>query len=86
MPQLASFLNTQVEEQLHRAVTRDLYFLDNMSHLNHIFLMRLILHVRNERINIHAMGEITKGTRTVVSIGELERLVMILSTCIWQHL
>jgi len=75
VPQLAGFLNTQVEEQLHRAITRDIYFLDNMSPSNHIFLMRLILHVRNERINSHAMRDITKKTRMTVSIGELGRLV-----------
>ena len=85
VPQLAGFLNTQVEEQLHREVTRDLYFLDNMSPSNHIFLMRLILHVRNERINSHAVEEISKRTRMVVSIGELGRLTAQTGTAMHVH-
>ena len=75
MPQLAGFLNTQAEEQLHRAVKRDIYYLDNMSPSNHIFLMRLMLQIRNERSNSHAIKETTKRTRMKVSIGELGRLV-----------
>ena len=56
VPQLAGQLNTQVAEQLHRAVKRDL----TICHLAVTFLMRLILQQRNERINDQAVKDIGK--------------------------
>ena len=77
VPQLSGLVNTQAEEQIHRAITRDLYYLDNMAPSNHVFLLRLLLHIRNERINCKAMTEVRKrtGMKVFVSKDELGRLV-----------
>lgn len=74
MPQLSGLVNTQAEEQIHRAITRDL---DNVAPSNHVFLLRLLLHIRNERINCKAMTEVRKrtGMMVFVSKDELGRLV-----------
>ena len=74
MPQLAGFLNTQVEEQLHRGFVKDTYFLDNMCPSNHIFVMRHLIEVHNRRINSHALMETQRRTGMKVSTDTLGRL------------
>lgn len=75
VPQLSGSLNTQVEEQLHRAYTRDSYFLDGMSSTNHIFIFRSNIDIRNEQFNDHAKQKIHNTTKMTISEGQLGRLI-----------
>ena len=49
--ELNGILNTQREEQLNLAYKKDSSFLNQMLPLNHIFLLRSNIDIRNERIN-----------------------------------
>ena len=52
--ELAGYLNTQAAEQLHRDKSRDLYWLNELGPVNHMFAFRLVTHLKNEMINREA--------------------------------
>ena len=51
VPELAGLVNTETAEQLFSDLNKNMYFLNSMSPVNHIFALRLIIHLRNEKIN-----------------------------------
>lgn len=51
MPELQGSLNSQVAEQLFSCMRKNNYFLNNMAPSTHIFLMRNIIHHRNNKTN-----------------------------------
>lgn len=51
LKEVAGIIDTQAVEQLFNASKRDIYFLNNMSALRHLFLFRLIYHLRNNKLN-----------------------------------
>lgn len=51
LAEIAGLVDTQAVEQLFSSSKRDLYFLNNMSPTNHLFVFRLICHLRNQRKN-----------------------------------
>ena len=51
VPELNGIINTETEEQLHNAMGRDRYFMNNMSATRHIFLFRSNVDLRNIRLN-----------------------------------
>lgn len=75
VPQLSGLINTQAEEQLYSAYTRDCYFMDRMSSTNHIFILRSNLDIRNERLNNRAEAKIRKDTKLTVKEGKSGRLI-----------
>ena len=70
VPQLAGYINTQTEEQLHRAFGRDNYFLDCMKSSNHIFLLRSNINLHNMKTNAFAEAKIAKQTGMIIEKGE----------------
>ena len=74
MPQLAGVVNTQVEEQLHQGFVKDTYFLDNMGPSSHIFLMRQLLQIHNQRINREAVRQTQRKTGMAISFDDLGRM------------
>ena len=51
VPEIAGIINTQVVEQVFSEYKKDLYFMNNYSPANHMFLFRLLCHLRNEKKN-----------------------------------
>lgn len=51
VPELQGSLNSQVAEQLFSCMRKNNYFLNNMAPSTHIFLMRNIIHHRNNKTN-----------------------------------
>ncbi|XP_034077664.1 uncharacterized protein LOC117549689 [Gymnodraco acuticeps] len=51
VPELQAWLNSQVAEQLFSSMRKNNYFLNNMAPSTHIFLMRNIIHHRNNNTN-----------------------------------
>lgn len=49
--ELKGIINTQALEQENSSRKRDLYFINNMNPATHLFLVRLLVHVRNCKIN-----------------------------------
>ena len=74
VPQLAGIVNTQVEEQLHRGFVKNTYFLDNMGPTSHIFLMRHLLQIHNQRTNREAMRLTQRKTGMTISFDDLGRM------------
>ncbi|XP_048254270.1 uncharacterized protein LOC124148760 [Haliotis rufescens] len=71
VPEMKGSINSQVEEQLHREMNRNNYFLDSMSPGNYMFVLRLLLHFHNEHTN-RKMTEAIKGKlNTDISYGEI---------------
>ncbi|XP_048258247.1 uncharacterized protein LOC124129125 [Haliotis rufescens] len=71
VPEMKGSINSQVEEQLHREMNRNNYFLDAMSPGNYMFVLRLLLHFHNEHTN-RKMTEAIKGKLyTDISYGEI---------------
>ena len=67
VPEIRTAINTQAQEQLYSQVKKDVYFLDCMEPGRHIFTLRLILHLRNQAINMKLLSALGKrkvdGTR-----------------------
>ena len=51
VPQLNGIVNTEAEEQLHSLIGRFNYSLNTMKPINHLFMMRLRIHLHNSAIN-----------------------------------
>jgi hypothetical protein len=51
IPELNGIINTETEEQLHSAMGRDRYFMNNMSATRHIFLFRSNVDLGNSCLN-----------------------------------
>lgn len=51
VPQLNGIVNTEAEEQLHSLIDRFNYSLNTMKPINHLFMMRLRIHMHNSGIN-----------------------------------
>ena len=49
--EISGMIDTQAVEQLFSSSKKDIYFLNNMLPTNHLFLFRLIYHLRNEKKN-----------------------------------
>ena len=51
VPELNGIVNTEAEEQLHSLIDRFNYCLNTMKPVNHLFMMRLKVHLHNSGIN-----------------------------------
>lgn len=51
VPELNGIVNTEAEEQLHSIIDRSNYCLNTMKPVNHLFMMRLKIHLHNAGIN-----------------------------------
>ncbi len=51
IPELNGIVNTEAEEQLHNIIGRSNYCLNTMKPVNHLFTMRLKIHLHNAAIN-----------------------------------
>lgn len=51
VPHLNGIINTEAEEQLHSLIDRFNYILNTMKPINHLFMMRLIVHLHNSAVN-----------------------------------
>ncbi|XP_064630616.1 uncharacterized protein LOC135489270 isoform X2 [Lineus longissimus] len=70
----AGYTNTQKVEQLFNSMKRDLYFLNQMSPVSHVFMCRLILHLHNEQLS----KTIIQGQRDVcnrLSFNQLGQVI-----------
>jgi hypothetical protein len=50
-PQLYANTNSESHEQLHSVLNKDNYFLNMMQPSTHVFMKRLLVHLRNEKLN-----------------------------------
>ncbi|KAL0148419.1 hypothetical protein M9458_056229, partial [Cirrhinus mrigala] len=60
VPELCGWINSQTAEQLFSDMSKSSYFMNCLSPESHIFLMRNILHHRNERLNQQALEDFRK--------------------------
>lgn len=60
-------INSQVAEELFANLNKSRYFLTQLKPRNHIFLVRLILHLQNMRRNQERLQRIMKATETTLS-------------------
>lgn len=49
--EISGLVDTQAVEQLFSSCKKDLYFMNNLSPTNHLFVFRLICHLRNQKKN-----------------------------------
>ena len=73
VPELCVWVNSQVAEQLFADMKKNNYFMNMLSPTSHVFLMRNILHHRNEQLNQKALLNFTKlsyGTVAVDATGK----------------
>lgn len=85
VPEIRGKINSQVAEQLFNHLKRDIYYLNSNNGAHYMFLLRLLLHLRNEDINKESSTstadslktwlpksktEIGKDGHIVASIGE----------------
>ncbi|XP_062600986.1 uncharacterized protein LOC134262628 [Saccostrea cucullata] len=49
--EIAGLIDTQAVEQLFSSCKKDIYFMNNLSPTNHLFVFRLICHLRNQKKN-----------------------------------
>lgn len=49
--EISGLVDTQAVEQLFSSCKKDLYFINNLSPTNHVFVFRLICHLRNKKKN-----------------------------------
>ena len=73
VPELCGWVNSQVAEQLFADMKKNNYFMNMLSPTSHVFLMRNILHHRNEQLNQKALLNFTKlsyGTVAVDATGK----------------
>lgn len=75
VPELNGMINTESEEQLHNALGRDRYFMNNMSAVRHIFLFRSNIDHRNIRLNKAATERLQKELVCSTTIDALGRAV-----------
>ena len=61
--QLKGDINSQVVEELFTSLDRSIYFLTQCKPVNHIFIIRLVLHLLNEKKNEERLQRITKKVK-----------------------
>ena len=72
VPEINAVVNTEVEEQLHSVINRSNYSFNMMLPGNHLFMMRLKMHMNNVRINEAYILRLEKAIR--VHTGPSRRL------------
>lgn len=60
VPELNGIVNTEAEEQLHSLIDRFNYCLNTMKPVNHLFMMRLKIHLHNSSMNSTFRAKIEK--------------------------
>jgi len=56
--QLRSQINTQVQEQFFSVLKRDIYYLNSLSPIKFMFLLRLIIHFRNSELRLKQLRSV----------------------------
>ena len=64
VPELNSVINTEVEEQLHNSINRSNYTFNMMLPGNHLFMMRLKIHLSNTHIDQVYRCKLEKAIRS----------------------
>ena len=75
--ELRGQVNTQVQEQFFSCLRRDIYFLNSLSPVNFLFLLRLLIHFRNNEICLKQRQSVQKLLESCgieVSVGSDGRL------------
>lgn len=70
-PQLHANINSESHEQLHSVMNKDNYFLNMMNPATHVFMKRLLVHLRNEKKN---KEEIRRQQQALQKHGLLGRM------------
>ena len=76
VPELHGKLNSQNVEQLFSQIRKNNYFLNSMSPCSHVFLMRSILHHRNERLEHLLMDRFKKGHKGEITRDALGKAIL----------
>ena len=71
--ELAGKLNTQVLEQINAEIGRSMYFLNEMSAYKQVFVLQLLMHLHNEKVNGKLLRTLTQklGPLGKDSLGRL---------------
>lgn len=68
LPELTGVLNTSMAEQLNKELANSGYFLCQLKDMHFMFMLRLVFHLHNERVNnafFDKMYRLTKGQASV---------------------
>ncbi|XP_046567032.1 uncharacterized protein LOC124275490 [Haliotis rubra] len=71
VPEMKGRINSQVEEQMHRKMNRNNYFLDVMSPGNYMFVLRLLLHFYNQQTNKKMTAAVEGQLKNDILCGEI---------------
>ena len=74
IPELKGLLNSECDEQLHYVYYKDTRFLNQMQPLNHIFMFKSDLDIRNIRINQSVIDDISKSIPFELSFDRFGRI------------
>ena len=83
--ELKGKLNTQRDEQIHASYNHDSRYLNNMKPVNHIYLFRSNIDIRNENINQRLKTGLTSCFKYEISIDENGCAVIDKSTKLTQN-
>lgn len=72
--EIAGIIDTQVVEQLFSSSKRDIYFINNYCPTNHLFLFRLICHLRNENKNSEQLRKQNTCFNDSITLNEFGQL------------
>ena len=76
---LRGSLNTHRAEQANRSLNCSNHFLDEMGSTNHVFLLRLLMHLKNEKINLQFLKSLlteAKRGKAVIGVDKFGRAIL----------
>ncbi|XP_072572025.1 uncharacterized protein [Paramormyrops kingsleyae] len=69
LPDLANILNSSLAEQLNKELANSRYFLCQLKDFHYMFMLRLVFHLHNQRINLAFFSKMQKQTDHHTDIG-----------------
>ncbi|KAL2082488.1 hypothetical protein ACEWY4_022306 [Coilia grayii] len=72
VPEMTGIINTSMAEQLNKELANSRYFLCQLKDIHFMFMLRLVFHMHNQRINntfFEKMYRLTKGQASIAANG-----------------
>lgn len=70
VPEIADLLNSSLAEQLNKELANSRYFLCQLKDVHYMFMLRLVFHLHNQRINLAFLSKMQKMAQGNADIGE----------------
>lgn len=76
LPELIGYINSSVAEQLNKELANSRYFLCQLKDMHFMFMLRLVFHLHNQRVNMSFMKKMLRQTDGATKIGLDGRLCL----------